>query len=85
MKRIVFTKKETTTLQVRNQKEQLIAEIVEATSEPNKKALAKLLALRANEMRWTETDLHALLKKKTDPNIRNFTAYVKWSIKTKTT
>ncbi len=85
MKRIEFKRIERPELQVRSSREQLIAEIVEATSEPNKKALAKLIALRANEMKWTETELHALLKKRHDPNIRNFTAFVKWSLKTKTT
>jgi hypothetical protein len=70
-------------LQVRSNREQLIADIVNATSEKNKKALAKLISLRANQMKWSDMDLHALLKKRQDPTIRNFTAFVKWSIKLK--
>jgi len=70
-------------LQVRSNREQLIADIVNATSEKNKKELAKLISLRANQMKWSDMDLHALLGKKKDPTIRNFTAFVKWSIKIK--
>jgi hypothetical protein len=84
MKKITFTpivREEA--LQVRSNREQLIADIVNATTEKNKKSLAKLISIRANEMKWTEMDLHGLLKKRTDPTIRNFTAFVKWSIKTK--
>lgn len=83
MKRISFNRVEVQPLQVRNNREQLIADIVEATTEKNKKELAKLISIRSREMKWSEMDLHALLKKKNDPTIRNFTAFVKWSIKTK--
>lgn len=82
MKRIEFKPIEHPTLQVRSNREQLIADIVEATTETDKKKLAKLLAIRSREMNWTEQDLHALLGKKKDPKIRNFTKFVWWSIKT---
>jgi hypothetical protein len=77
----IFQKEEE--LQVRNNREQLIADIVNATSDTNKKELAKLISLRANQMKWSDTDLHALFNKRIDPTIRNFTAFVKWSIKLK--
>ena len=66
-------------LQIRSNREYLIAEIVNQTSERDKKSLAKMIALAANTLRWSDTDLHALLKKRQDPKIRNFTAFVKWS------
>ncbi len=68
-------------LLVRNNFEQLIADIVNATNEQNKAALARRIATTARQLGWTETELHALLSKKKDPTIRNFTAFVKWSIK----
>jgi hypothetical protein len=83
MKRITFTQPKVATLQVRNNREQLIADIVDATAENDKKKLARLLAIRSRELQWSETDLHALFAKHKDPTIRNFTAFVKWSIKTK--
>lgn len=36
---------------------------------------------KVNRYRLTTTDLHALLKKADDPAIRNYTAFVRWSIK----
>ena len=83
MKRITFTQPKVATLQVRNSREQLIADIVDATEEKDKKKLAARLALAANTLKWSDMDLHALLKKKTDPKIRNYTGYVWWSIKIK--
>jgi arginine utilization protein RocB len=68
-------------LQVRNNTEQLIADIVNATSEKNKKKLAKAIALAYNTLGWSQTDLHALLKKRQDPTIRNYTAFCWWSVK----
>lgn len=70
-------KKEEGSLRVRNNREALVAEIVEATTEKDKKNLAKMLMIQANMFKWNEMDLHALLKKRTDPNIRNYTALVK--------
>jgi hypothetical protein len=84
VKRIQFAGIERpSTLQVRNNREQLIREIVDATSEPDKKKLAKLLAIRSRELQWSDTDLHGLLAKRNDPSIRNYTKFVWWSIKTK--
>jgi hypothetical protein len=84
MKHITFNKQFTApTLQIRNSTEQLIADIVDATTEKDKKKLAKLIAIKAKEMRWSDSDLHALLQKKSDPTIRNYTAFVWWSTKTK--
>jgi hypothetical protein len=61
----------------RTEKEDLINQIAAATNE-NTPALRKRLALATNTLGWTETDLHALLKKKEDPTIRNYTAFVKF-------
>jgi hypothetical protein len=85
MKRIEFNipAKPDTSLQVRNNRESLIEQIVEQTTETYKKKLARLIAIRSKEMNWTEQDLHALLAKKNDPKIRSFTKIVWWSIKTK--
>ncbi len=83
MKRIEFKKiEQPALLQVRSNREQLIADIVAATSDKDKKKLAALIAIKANQMQWTEQDLHALLKKRADPTIRNYTAFVRWSLKT---
>lgn len=75
----VVGKKEEAPLQIRNNKEQLIADIVEATTEKDKRKLAKMLALASNINRWSETDLHALLNKRRE--VDNFTAFVWWSCK----
>lgn len=70
-------------LKVRNNWEALIADIVNATSVRDKKELAKLIAISAKTQGWGESELHALLQKRNDPTIRNYTAFVRWSIKTK--
>lgn len=70
-------------LQIRNNTEALIADIVNATSEKNKKKLAKAIALAYKTLGWTDSDLHALLKKRQDPSLRNYTAFVWWSSKIK--
>jgi hypothetical protein len=54
---------------------------VEATSGEDAKKLAKRIALAANTLGWSDMDLHALLRKR--GQVRNFTAFVKWSIKIK--
>ena len=71
-------------LQVRNQTEDLIAQIVNATSEKDKHKLAKEIKIAYHTLGWTDTDLHALLAKRKDPSIRNYTAFVKWSRQIKT-
>ena len=81
MKKLEFKQIERPALKVRSNREQLIADIVEATSDTDKKKLARLLALRSNQLKWSDTDLHALLAKRKDPKIRNFTKFVWWSIK----
>ncbi len=64
-----------------NQKIDLIEQIVERTTVPEdqRPQLARRLAIAANTLKWTATDLHGLLKKADDPNIRNYTAFVQWS------
>lgn len=79
----VYTKVVEETLQVRNNTEALIEDIVNATgvqSDREKKSLARLIALAYHTLKWSDTDLHALLKKRTDPSIRNYTGFVKWSV-----
>jgi len=66
----------------RTEKEDLINQIAAATNE-NTPALRKRLALAVNTLHWTVQDLHALLKKKEDPTIRNYTAFVKWNCQLK--
>lgn len=68
-------------LTVRNQKEDIIAQIVEQTTEKNKKNLAKVLAIHVNTFKLSTTDLHALLKKKGE--VKNYTAFVWWVCKSK--
>lgn len=80
-KQLQFTPVVHEEIQVRNNREFLIQQIVNLTNETNKKALAARIAISANQLGWTDTDLHALLKKRQDPSIRNFSAFVKWSIK----
>lgn len=82
IKNINLNKKEGS-FNIRSNKEDLIVEIVKCTNEKNKKALAKLIGIWVNKYKISETDLHALLQKRHDPKIRNFTAFVKWSIKDK--
>jgi len=67
----------------RDQRDDLIQQIVMQChlTDTEKKQLAKLLTITANTAKWTETDLHALLKKRQDPSIRNYTAFVRWSAK----
>lgn len=70
----------------RNQKEDLIEQIVAQChfrKPGDDRKLAKLLAVTANAAGWTITDLHALLKKRSDPTLRNYTAFVWWSAKMK--
>lgn len=69
----------------RNQQEDLIEQIVaQCTLKPGEdRKLARVLAIAANTGGWSTTDLHALLKKRLDPTIRNYTAFVWWSAKVK--
>lgn len=69
----------------RTQQEDLIEQIVaQCTLKPGEdRKLARVLAIAANTGKWTTTDLHALLKKRMDPTIRNYTAFVWWSAKVK--
>ncbi len=70
-------------LQIRNNREQLIADIVNATTEKNKQKLARALAVAANALKWQDSALHTLLQKRNDATIRNYTAFVWGSVKTK--
>lgn len=72
-------------LATRTPKEDIINQIVAKTrgSQEERKALAKLIAIWANRYLLNSTDLHALLKKADDPNIRNFGGFVRWAIKDK--
>jgi len=68
----------------RNQREDLIEQIVaqcQHRTPADARKLARLLAITANSAGWSTMDLHALLKKKQDPTINNFTAFVWWSAK----
>lgn len=69
----------------RNQQEDLIEQIVaQCTLKPGEdRKLARVLAIAANTGKWTTMDLHALLKKRMDPTIRNYTAFVWYSSKIK--
>src|SRR5688572_23785263 len=54
-------------VKVRNNREQLIVDIVNATAEKNKHKLARALAVAANVLQWQDSDLHTLLQKRNDP------------------
>lgn len=84
MKQITFSKEyriEEEEIQVRNNRQQLILDIVNNTTEPNKKSLAKRIAIVANQLGWSDMDLHALLKKRHDPKVYNYTGFVKYNLK----
>lgn len=66
----------------RNDKEALMEQIIDQChfkSEKEKETAARRLAIACNTAHWSLTDLHALLKKRQDPTIRNYTAFVMWS------
>ncbi|WP_047994227.1 hypothetical protein [Puniceibacterium sp. IMCC21224] len=68
----------------RNGKEALIEDIVShccCRTDKEKRELAKRIAIWANTTKTDETDLHALLQKHRDPNIRNYGGFVNWAIK----
>lgn len=67
----------------RTAREDMIEQIVAATDAKGAKAreLARLLAVGGNTLRWTATEYHALLRKKDDPGIRNYSAFVWWQAK----
>lgn len=85
MKQITFehlTKPDTNKPRAANNFELLINDIAEQTHPPERrKDVRKRLAIAARTARWTEMDLHALLKKRNDPSIRNYSAFVNWSCK----
>lgn len=68
-------------IKVRNNREDLILQIVDKTDSKNRKLLAKRIALTANTLGWSDTDLHALLKKHGE--VKNFSAFVNWNLKIK--
>lgn len=68
-------------IKVRNNREDLILQIVDKTDSKNRKQLAKRIALTANTLGWTDTDLHSLLKKYGE--VKNFSAFVNWNLKIK--
>lgn len=82
MKHITFNIQPTLSpeLQVRSNREDLIRQIVEHTDAPDKKKLARRIAIVANTFKWSDMDLHALLKKRGEVN--NFSKFVNWSLKT---
>lgn len=67
-------------LEVRNNREDLIRQIVEKTDAKNPKLLAKRIAIVANTFKWTEQDLHYLLKRHGE--VKNYSAFINWSLKT---
>lgn len=84
MKQVSFTHLEKPTSRARNQKEDLIEQIVAQCyfrKPGDDRKLARLLAVTANAGKWSTMDLHALLNKKQDPSIRNYTAFVWYSAK----
>lgn len=83
MKQIDFTHlKQKPKVRANNAKEDLINQIADQCyPENDRPAIRRRLAIATNTAKWTETDLHALLNKKLDPTIRNYTAFVKWSSK----
>lgn len=87
MKKIEFTRPMVVEpeVKIRNGREALIADIVNATQEKDKKKLAKMLAIATNTNKWTNDTLHSILSKRRDPKIRNYTAYVWWAVKIKNT
>lgn len=66
-------------IQVRSNREDLIRQIVELTDSTDKKKLARRLAVTANILKWSDTDLHALLKKKGE--VSNYSAFINWNLK----
>ena len=68
-------------LQVRNNREDLIRQIVDFTDATDKKKLARRIAVTANTLKWTDMDLHALLNKRREVN--NFSKFVNWTLKVK--
>lgn len=82
MKRITFTQPLfVEDIKVRNNREDLILQIVEKTDCKNRKDLARRIAITANTLGWTDTDLHSLLKKHGE--VKNFSAFVNWNLKIK--
>lgn len=65
----------------RNATESLIEDIVAATNEKNTRRLARVLAITARTLKWTESDLHALYQKRLDPKVTNYTGLVWWHVK----
>lgn len=68
-------------IQVRNNREDLIRQIVENTDATDKKKLARRIAVTANTLHWSDMDIHALLKKKGEVN--NYSKFVNWCLKTR--
>ena len=68
-------------LQVRNNREDLIRQIVDFTDATDKKKLARRIAVTANTLKWSDMDLHALLNKRREVN--NFSKFVNWTLKVK--
>lgn len=66
-------------LSVRNSREDLIRQIVEKTDTKNQKLLAKRIALTANLFKWSDDDLHYLLKR--HGQVKNYSAFINWSLK----
>jgi hypothetical protein len=84
MKRITFTQPlfEEPELKVRNNRDDLIRQIVNRTDTKDKKKLARRIAVTANMFKWSNMDLHALLNKYSEVN--NYSAFVNYCLKQKT-
>lgn len=82
IKRLSFNIPEKPPSRARNQREDLIEQIVARAggTETQKRNLAKRIALWANTTKATTTDLHALLRKADDRTIRNYGGFINWSI-----
>ena len=82
MKHLTFTIQPTLSpsLAVRNNREDLIRQIVELTDATDRNKLARRIAITANTLKWSDTDLHALLKKRGE--VDNYSKFVNWTLKT---
>lgn len=86
IKRAAFQFPQPTVTPARNQKEDLIEQIVShcrCRSETDARNLAKRIAIWANTTKADTTDLHALLNKHRDPTVRNYGGLVNYLIKIK--
>ena len=68
---------------VKNNKHALIEEIAESVERTTgeDKTIRRRLAIAMNTLKWSEADLHYMLKR--DGEVDNFPAFIKWCCKIK--